>query len=256
MFSLGCVSGCDLGEAVPFKCGAQGAFYVCVPQSAQVKAVVVSMQRAADALINKLPFFITWTDEQGKPAEFKVNPIGSSIRGYDGVPGQTTAGIVQTALRGAIELRFQASDVPRGELHLHPDIVSPELLSVAKETDQKLSVEKVAFNASQIASYLNDVTANFESLVRQIDEKAKQGTLKPPLTLEPSPIDRGFGLKLDPGFLTQARKEGAVKSPFPWLAVGAAGLLALGGIVGTAAIYRKKSGKTRRQFYRHYYYAK
>jgi hypothetical protein len=167
-------------------------------------------------MINKLPFFITWTNEAGKPQTFKVDPIGSSSAGYDGKVGPTTANMVsKVALVGAIELRNQVGQLGQ---------VSPTLLSIAKETDEKLMVQKVAFNASEIAGFLGAATSEFEALMAEIKERNQPAA---PVILQPVPVDRGLGLKIPPD--VEAKVKSGLKGGFPTLAVvSMAGLTLLG----------------------------
>jgi hypothetical protein len=204
----------------PFKCDLLPGthLFACLPATSAAKNLIINVQRAIDAMINKLPFFSTWTDEKGKPQTFEIDPIGTSAAGYDGKVGPETAATAQLALLGAIELRNQA-DGGMGQ-------IPPELLSASKETAPKLKVQKVAFNASQILSFLTDATVNFDSYMAAIKERNQPVS---PALLEPAPVDRGLGLKIPPDLLDQLKKDGAIKRGFPTLAVvSVAGLTLLG----------------------------
>lgn len=197
----------------PFSCAFQGNFFVCIPTTVQVKAIVRQAQIAADAMINQLPFFITWTDAAGKPAVFKTSPIGTSKSGYDGKVGPFTAGMVQLALIGAIEMWNQTGALGR---------VPPEILSAAKETDEQLRVQKIAFNASSIAGFLAETVGSFDAMLAEVRERAQQGTLKPPILTQEVPVDRGIGLQVPPSLVSSTKSGKRRFAMGPWASVGLA----------------------------------
>lgn len=244
--------GAPLGATSNFTCGYAKSFsaYVCSPQTAVAKAVVISEQKAADAVLGKLPLFITWKD-QGKVVTVRTNPIGTSKAGYDGVVGPFTASMVQLALLGAIELENQAGELEK---------VSDVLLSAAKETDEQLRVQKIANSAGAISTFLQDVYGRFDTLLAAAQARAAAQQSPLPIVLQPLPVERSEGLTTPavavPPQLSTSIKKAKKSRAWLWWTLG---ILAVAGTTG-GIIYAKKRKKKprheRTERFRRPYYAR
>jgi hypothetical protein len=211
----GCVVGSGLGEldTSAYKCATSGAFYICNPTTSMARGQIISMQKAIDAFLLRLPLF--------RSPEIPIvdNPIGSSKSGYDGSVGPVTSGVGEVALIGASEvLKAAGAGDPPGSI----------TIAMREFTDEKTRTENFTRYAPEITDFLNDITSRFDTLLAAINQNMAPGTR--PIEVEPPPIPV-------PGDV-QALVQ---KKPFPTLLVAAmaVGATALIGVAAYKAKYSK-----------------
>lgn len=222
--------------------------YVCAPRptSPGAKAAVMALQRAADVMIGKLPFFLSWSD-RGKVVEIIPNPIGTSKAGYDGKMGPFSSNMIGLALIGALELLNQAGELENGppaKIANMSEAASAVILGAAKETREQESVWKKAFNAPQLEAFLNGVSARFDDLLALVKQKAAAGELVVPVMLKALAVDRNAGLTVEiPAELATAVRSVRKLSAAP-VVLGMAFFGILTGLGAAAYASRHKKGVT------------